>query len=618
VGVQKRRFNLLKLKEILLLILRTLFLVFLIVSLARPFTTRTIFTLPEFNSTIIILDDSYSMQHQNLFSAATNKIGGMVGKVLKKSEVSIISSSFSLNMTSGSLNDHKKLLASLNSFTSSFGDHSLKAAFFSALLKLQNAQHQDKKIIILTDLQDRAVRELLPFLKSPLLPSNTDIIFIDLGKDDCFNISLEEIFLLPPVPLPNEESKIGIRVRNYNAQGQDVMLTLLIKKLPSPQTFLPETIVYKTQVSLSLNPHEAQELFFPFVFSSGIYKIEGRLEKDSLEADNHYFYSVKVNPKVPVLLVAENEDDARYLKLALKTAFDVTTITPQELSKINLSPFKVIGLLSCERLSYENFLRLKNYQAQGGALFITLLSPISFKWWPILNLKLNLDGYEVNLKENEFVVINKIDTLNPITRPFKNSNLASAQFFNYYALKDPPQSSAPLYFSSETPFLLIAPDQKIIIAFTKFTPQATNLVFKTEFPILIYSCFSELGLKETKTNYLVNDTINLLLNSNNPIKVITPNKVYYETTFSRTPEGFYLLKFSDTKVPGFYKLGENWYSVNVNPKEGDLKRISYEELKKYNVKIFKKYLESPKDLTFFFLILAGCFLTLEMLLLLLR
>jgi len=84
---KRERFAWLKIREFLLLFFRTAFLFFLLLSLTKPQCEKSPLAIKTEKSVIIILDDTYSMMNQGIFSAAKERAEELLSNLHPNSEV---------------------------------------------------------------------------------------------------------------------------------------------------------------------------------------------------------------------------------------------------------------------------------------------------------------------------------------------------------------------------------------------------------------------------------------------------------------------------------------------------------------------------------------------------
>lgn len=99
---------------------------------------------------------------------------------------------------------------------------------------------------------------------------------------------------------------------------------------------------------------------------------------DPLQADDVRYFSVGVRPHPKILIVADRQQDARFLQFALEASdggpgsqpfYDCTFIRTAQLDRQPLAPFDVVCLVNCRRPSPQHWQTLREWVDRGGSLF---------------------------------------------------------------------------------------------------------------------------------------------------------------------------------------------------------------------------------------------------------
>ncbi|MCX7785078.1 MAG: BatA and WFA domain-containing protein [candidate division WOR-3 bacterium] len=679
---KKEKFSWLHLKEILLLIFRTAFVFFLLLSLARPYFKKHLFI--NFNrsgkydaSRVIILDDSYSMAYGDNFSRAKEQVGKLLRDLSRSSEVAIITSSG--KFISDFVTQKALLPKMLDTLSVSYFAKSMEEALHKSFDMLQKASFTQKEIFIVTDLQKSAIEPILPLLASKDL-SQIKFWMIDVGSKNPDNIGIKEIFLQPSFPTPDLPFQVNVKLKNYTAKNKEAVLQCNIKFINSNLSFSNSKVsvqnavlkndVVESQILQSavfLKPNEEKVITFNTeIKKPGHYLIQASISDDSLFVDNQYYWTLNIPQTTPILLLYEHRPDIQYIEKALaQSYFEITALEAKLLRQHNLNKYRAIGIFAPSQLNYADWERLAYFVQQGKGCFVVLNKEIKeTRWHKILNLQLDLTGYNVTLDTRfGFVTIDKINYSHPIMEIFRDIDLSSAKFFNYWKLSDVSDTSVSdksvsdksnlslrqkqtlAYFSSGNPFLLEDPNQRIIIALSSFDIRTTDFMFKPIFLPMLHRIFSYLALSDLPTKYQVGDVIKLRLLSSHPmsnVKIKTPTSEIYQV-INQSPENKImskpmpnvktknlpnemdefiiqtsnlktqnLLEFTNTSVPGFYQIQDQFFCVNVNPEESNLLKIPEGQLKQYGISVIKDVEGSFIDFSRASIYLSFMFLILEL------
>ncbi|MEO0083966.1 MAG: BatA and WFA domain-containing protein [candidate division WOR-3 bacterium] len=596
---KRETFSWFKLKEILLLVLRTFFIFFLLLSLLKPYIRSRTQSGPTWATRIIILDDSYSMGYGTTFLKAKQSARSLISQLKKNSKSAVITSSGKVKTEL--TNNLTGLMKLIDTIAISYSHATLQSAFENAV---NIANNEPAEIYIITDLQARALAPIIRYIKD--MPQQMPITIIDCGNATTLeNVGIVDLTLSPSLITADISSKPKLSLKNYSFKNQKRKVALTVSG--KAETDGNQTIESRQELVVETKPKETKEIIFDYEINKpGQYRLKAEAEADSLRFDDVCYWTITVADKVPLLLLYENENDIYYVERALRQGnFDVTTSPFKTLSKINLKGYKAIGLFSPTNLSYADWQRIRSYLQDGGGLFISFNNEITEKRWPmILGLDLEssflADG-STQVSATGFWTIGQIDTLSPILEVFSKNDLSSAKFFSYYQPKEQKHDENVLArFSTGSPFLIM-PKERCIVALSKFDINTTNFMFKAQFLPLFHRIFSYLTLEKLKPAYFVGDTIRL---TDKADFFDQPLKIFLNQKQMLIPDS-----------SGFWSLGNNTLAVNVFPDEGDLSRIDVKLLKDAKVKVINNIEGKITDLSLLSFFFAVLFFLLELVLL---
>jgi hypothetical protein len=588
--VKRERFNWLRLKEILLLIARAALLLFLFLGLSRPFLKSGLFGIKREASTVVIVDDSYSMRYGGNTDCALAGAKAYLAQFTGTSEGAVMTSS---NPQATFLTrDVRRLTALIDSLPATYSGADLTAAVEQARNLLANATLPQREIAIFTDLQKRAIAPVRP---SP--DKRVATLVKDCGSLDWRNAAITSVATSEPLPQPGKPTGLVATVRNFGNHEETRTAALSVDGGTETKTFALPAGAEKT-VEFD------RQLIDPGEHTGSIL-----LDRDSLACDDQRYFALNVPSRLPVLLVGDVNDDLTFLSRALAPEslgfFEVTTRLVSNLRTADLRRFRVVALVNPWMMTSFDWQRVDEYLRQGGAVFIALGREPKDKTF--LNRFCTWLGES---RPSGFVTIGKADYNHPVLEAFKERTDLSAPRFFRYARVLPADATVLLRLSDNNPYLIESKSDRVIIASGDFRLEDTDLPFKALFVPLMHRIFSFLGREQPGRSYVIGDTVNVPAPTVGLLKVKTP-----ESEYSLTPQSAGSIGFGDTRVPGIYQLGDRSYAVNVLTEEGDLTRISEAELGQKGFSLLKDVRGKTSDLTNLFLIIAGLCLIAEMVLL---
>lgn len=389
---QSRRW--INLRELLLLLLRTLALALVLLMLAGP-TTRSGW-LNQFMERpvhyLIILDDSYSMTDRwpdtsawreaiaastQLVRAAADESPANVVSVLLHSEADAMAEDprpglFRRHLDAEGL---AEVIARLESTTPSDHSPSLLNVLHRGLdiAKLQSAD-QDLIISLVGDFRARdiAASDEVAKLVEHLSELSQQLRLIRCVRQRHENLAIVSLEPESGVRASGVEMWMRLAVRNFGTQtARDVIVEL--QQDGNPLVAVPVG---------DLPAGELAESRFRVTFSGeGPHWLEASIEADAIELDNRRRFATLLPETRKVLLVDGSPGgwESYYLSTAVnpggntKSGWFPQVIKPAQLKSIAaLDEYALVGLLDVPRLESDQIERIAQYVDQGGGLYITL------------------------------------------------------------------------------------------------------------------------------------------------------------------------------------------------------------------------------------------------------
>ncbi|MCS7250048.1 MAG: BatA domain-containing protein [candidate division WOR-3 bacterium] len=568
VDLKKERFNFYRLRDILLLILRTLFIAFLILSLSRPYILKKksplLKILPQkAKSILIILDDSYSMGYENNFEKGKEILKEIIKNLNKNSKVTILLTS------KRKIVENEKVANISESLI-----ENLKISYDISYAKeiLENLKDFDGEVYLITDLQEYSYSFLKDF------KSNFLLRIVDLGKENFKNCGIVDFRFLP-----EREEKIAFQVKLANYSQREV---------ETPITIYGEDFVFKNFLILSSGIKEFN-LEIPKRSEKNI--ITGRVEigEDNLVSDNIYYFVYEKKKEIPLLIAYEREEDIFYLRKLFSVIknYQINYLSLKEIKKISFSSYSIVFLVNPSKIDQFLKWQLLNYLKKGGKVILILGRTLEEnKFEEIFETKETWEG-------KGFLTLEKWEKNHFIFQDFKEKVIKEPKFYRVVNLQEK-NLKVLAYFNNNFPFLLEDTLNNLLIFTTNFSDNFTDMPSKIIFLPLILRTLEYLGI-ERKNNFFVGETI--VLNFDLPqIKIMTPFGNFLKETYLE--KGTRIIKFNETKEPGIYQFEEKKVSINVKGDEGNLKKLNLKE--RENLKIIKGEIKLEYEITYFFLFLT--------------
>jgi hypothetical protein len=619
-----------RLREILLLLLRTLVAAALPLAFARPFaevrsdlpaaTTRT-------QSAVIVLDDSASLRRltgaggETVFQIARTRARALAQSLSPDSDLALVLASEGTPApVAEPSNDRGRVLAALDGAACSARVADFGAALRRASQILSGSPHSERVIYVVTDLQAAG----WPSAAAEHPAGGPAIVVVDVGGawDN------RAVVALTAEPAPEEGARgvaVVAEIANFsNEPARRLGLTLR----------LDGADVARGSVDVPAHGRAHKR------FSSTLQTLDGggtahdaevEIDHDLFTLDDRRRARVEVSRGLRVLVVdgdprtVRTEDETFFLEAALRAGgagFSITTAMPDDLGAQSLAGYAAVFLANVAKPSEELAQALARYVEGGGGLFISVGDRVDVEAWnqrckqllpQPLGLKRTAAAAPGGAPEGETVDLRPAERLAPLDRrhpllasfPAKGDGLASARFFQFMLLEpvpDAPGRAVVLRYENGAP-ALVASDVgrgRILLLTTTVDREWTDLPIRPGF----------LPLVQEAARYLAgapgSDSISALTVGQRReiavgpedarIEIVTPggqsrwltpegrearpvdpraaeNRVRRTVTFTETDEpGLYRVRASRADGTVAERASES-FVVNLDPAESDTARL---------------------------------------------
>jgi hypothetical protein len=550
---KRERFSWLRIKELLLLIFRTLALLALLVALARPFVRHRLPGLGRANDLIVIVDDSYSMSKPSQWQQAIAVTRELLSSLGPGRRAALLLASQAAPSASSLLSPPSSLLPLLDSVKPSFTGGVLEPALKRAV-ELAKPAHAE--VAVVTDLQARTI----PSDWRP--PADVPVLLVAVAAPDGDNAGVTRVYTEDRFPVAGRATRIKADFANYGPH-------------PATRTAVLTLDDRREEQAVAIKPHSSATVTFETALADSGYHVAAvGLRGDSLEADNTRWLTVYQPQRLSVLVVESPAAPARYLVDALGTdsssIFSLTTIAAAEFGRYDPRRFAAVVITDAAALSRPDWTRLGFFLQSGGSALVMFGNPPTDS--SLLADRIRFLGLS---RPAGFVSVASVDTTHPALEILSASDLSAARFFAHARL-DPTAGRVLARLSDGEPLMLDTENGRLIVwAFTTL-PEFTDLVFKAAFVPLLHRTLLYLASGELRSGYLVGDTIRAPVEGSGSVTVSTPagRVVDSPEPGAGRPE----VVLTRTAKPGIYRVGDRPYAVNVLPAEGDLTQASPDAL----------------------------------------
>jgi hypothetical protein len=568
---RRERFSWLKLKELLLLIFRTLALLGLLLALARPFIRHRLPGLGRANDLVVVLDDSYSMAEPQQWQRALAVARDLLNSLGPGRRAALLVASQAGLSNSSLLSPPSSLLPLLDSLKPSFTGAVLEPALKRAV---ELARPARAEVAVVTDLQARAI----PMDWRP--PADVPVLLVGVAAPGGDNAGITRLYTEDRFPIAGRPTRIKADFTNYGSH-------------PATRTAVLTLDNRREEQAVNIKPHATATVTFEAALAdSGYHVAEVELRGDSLEPDDTRRLVVYQPRRLSVLVVESPAAPARYLADALGTdsssVFSLTSIPASEFGRYDPRRFATVVITDAAALSRPDWTRLGFYLQSGGSALVMFGSPPSDS--SLLAGRIRFRGLS---RPAGFVSVASVDTTHPVLEIFEPADLSAARFFAHARL-DPASGRVLARLSDGEPLILDSEDGRLITwAFTSL-PEFTDLVFKAAFVPLLHRTLLYLASAPLRSEYLVGDTIRAPVPGSGPVTVSTPGGRVLATPGPGTGRPEVVL--TQTGKPGIYRIADRPYAVNVLAAEGDLAQAPADALRKQGYQVWSTSASSNSQL----------------------
>jgi hypothetical protein len=614
-SLEKTRMRRVKIKEYLLLIIRSLIILLVVAAFARPAIRGSFATkigAHAKTSIVILLDNSYSMGYETkegpVFKLAKEKAKKILGQLKEGDEATLILFASQPKLINPrptyDFKNQIKFLdeeAKLSAEKTDAGE-ALKKAYEI----LRNSKNLNQEIYLITDMEKSGWSSVhTGFLSSQ--NKKAKLYLVDVSPAEKHNLCIEEIDFSNQLIEKGKPFQISATIVNYTSQPVTNLLVGL---------YLDGRRVTQTDTDIEKGGKVTVK-FAPTVEEAGIHTGFFELTDDDLLIDNRRFFAFKIPEKIDVLLVGENERDTRYLNLALNplnltdASKEVTRMSKSALSGIDFNKYQVVIFSNLSRLTDVQLTNLERFVQRGGGVFFILGDNIDPEFYSTQIIKkffnLNLGAPLASTKNaGGFFRLEKFDLDHPIFQVYRDvekEKLPAVKFYSIFELPEGRDIKVIARFNLGKPALLEKSSGagKVLLLTAPVDESQGDLVVHPFFVPFVNRAAEYLAsdLSRLDEDILVSSKVIRELPpdlTDKGIELVNPQmkKIAIQPSFSdrdgQTDQ--LILRIDDTDSPGIYNLlasasfssgGEevvDRFAVNIDPKDSDPQKIEKSEVEK--------------------------------------
>lgn len=611
--LQKTRIRRIKMRQLLLLILRTLLIISIVLAFSRPAlkTGGGIISRDAHTIAAILLDNSGSMdtynEHGNVFRQAADYAIATVDLLKDGDNVSLLRQSELPDATTiRPTADRGRIRQIIRETEPNPVHRDFHQGIVNAHEILMESPHVNKELYLISDMQASHWSEE-PDDVAPVFDDTYRTFIIPVGATPFDNAAIHNLSFRSSLFEVGKPITIDVEIRNYGSSDLNNHLV---------SVYLQNTRVAQQTIDLAAGGSIVID-FTVTPDQSGILEGYIELEDDALEIDNIYYFTLTIPDQLLVLLVAPSRDDIRYLETALAargnsldaSAIRMTYVTPEGFTAEDLTQYQGIITVNVSSFSTAQVDRIFRYVEQGGGFILFPGDAIDIENYNrgLLD-KLRLPEIQnISMRserESGRLLFDNIDYDHPIfqdifeerlqVRAITQDRVESPRIFRSIDIAQPRDTDiSVITLSNGHPFLVSGQRGNGTVLFYSVHPGIQWSDFPVRgiyVPLLHRSFLYATTTYHANDSYIAGEEIHISI----PASESAIRATYVLTHPDGTEEmvqpqhlaaaGVLRFSFTDIRQTGFYRIQRNGitartFSVNIHPGESAGERISLDDLK---------------------------------------
>lgn len=398
--LQRQKMRQVKIRQILLLVLRTLAVLFLVLALARPVLKSSAGLLPGAQArttAVLILDRSASMQTETPDGTRYRRLQTRAQEILDLlkdgDDAQIVWSDTPPDVFPESPSGQIRLLREAvaeSKPTTHGGD--LVSALQRARQILGQSQNLHKEVYVISDFSTSAWPAKLP--ESALLPEDVRVYLVSTA-DAARNVGVTTAAISSRIITPGRPVEVSFTVKNSGKDAvADHIVSVYLEGRRVAQSRISLTAGEERQVRLKFTPEQPGDQI-------GYVRLE---EADDFAADDQHYFVLRVPSRLHVAVVGGDGPARDLTALAMNPTsdpngfVDAQRFTPSQFEAEDWGVYDAVLLVDAAAFSSGFPSRLRNYVAGGKGVFILMGPQADLRtydsWLPTLGLPTAADVWQ--------------------------------------------------------------------------------------------------------------------------------------------------------------------------------------------------------------------------------
>lgn len=601
-----RQSRLYKLRHLILLALRTLFVALVLLAFLKPvIRQRPSAGLPDASgstATVVILDASLSMSHGGSmttpFARGRSASDKIFNELAAGSRANLILAGASATASLPDLTENRSVLKrDLHVARPTLERADIDAAIAEAARQLSRAGKLPRELYLVSDFQ----RDNWAAVNFAAIPRDVTVLFIPVDEANAANVAVTEVLAHPSSPTVGEETDIVCKIGNFGPHPSQLPVRLKL----GDNTVLTREVNVPERASASVS--------FRVRFNvPGVHEVEVILPEDRLVADDRRYTALTVADRVRVTIlsdepVGEVAASHRYLSRALNPFEDpragnvaVETMRTDKFDDLVAARSQVVILSGTGAWTPQVAGALLRYLRDGGSA-IYFLGNESDR--ANLGLWTASGDDDVRLPVTLRSMVDRVaaggspgvwaqaDFDAPLLKPFRDSrDLGTATFRRYFATdRVVGQGDVWLRYDDRNIALARGPVGRggLLIANFSVAQSSSDLARRTMFVPLLHEMIKVMrpqgGVNRSFTVGQPASMTVAMTSEPRAVRFTDATGESMSATFEPGRDGA-IVMFSQTSLPGLYRMYADdvlsgAVAVNVDGRESNLESLSVQQLR---------------------------------------
>ena len=565
-----------RLRNLLLLALRTAALLLLALAFARPYFTGAgaASASTSQSSSVILIDASYSMRYGDTFNRARQAARNAVTDAPAGEQFAVVQFSRSYDVAMPLKPGRDEALAAIAGMQPGLGSTDYLQAVQAAISLLKDAGGT-KRIHLISDFQDAGWNRSAPPVK---VPADIKLIPIDVSDAQPSNLAVLEVKAEPVVYQQKYAGKLTARVANFGAESVS-NATVDFK--------LNDLTVERRQLRLDAGEHGVVE-FSGFNVPDGANRAAIEISGDAFTLDDKFYFTLRREEQNKVLVIdtaTRGRSESFFLQQSLAAGennrYAVTVKTAGTTGPGELEPYRVVIVNDAGGINEGLAAAIKAFAERGGGV--------------ILAAGRHTDAAEFNrafaglapaqvgdaVQSRSYALMSQLKSDHPIFAPFqRGGRLASTRVYGYHRATANDGATTIAALDDGTPIIVeaAAGRGKVLLITTTLDTSWNDLPLTPMFLPLARQMLEYLGGRETPAAYTIGQVIAAPPDTDGSQPAIDSPAGGRLNDARQNPTGE--LAFDAAEI-GYYKFRyrnrNEFAAVNLDTRESDFSKLNVDD-----------------------------------------